>query len=359
MGNNGSYTGLDLSGRRTKRGTMADGKRSPAMRDVASAASVSAQTVSRVLSGHPNVQEATRARVLAAVESLGYHRNNTARALVTGKSKTVGVVSLASSFYSRASLALGIEHAARQSGYTVNTATTATLDTSAVSEAINRLILQGVDGLIIAVPLLDVDDSLEALTRLKPTVTLDGSRTSAADVVAIDQTTAVRIATKHLLDLGHRTVWHVAGPEEWNDAASRVAGWRATLEEANREVPPVLHGDWSPESGYRSGLILAKKPEVTAVLVASDEMAFGLMRAMTELGRRVPEDVSVVGIDDIALAAYATPPLTTVSQSFEATGQRAFFHLLRQMQDPDTPQEPELVTPRLIVRGTTAAARDT
>ncbi|WP_404502765.1 LacI family DNA-binding transcriptional regulator [Arthrobacter sp. GAS37] len=327
------------------------------MRDVAMVAGVSAQTVSRVLGGRPNVQEATRAKVLAAVKQLGYHRTNTARALVTGQSMTVGVLTLASGYYSRAALVLGIERAARQSEYTVNATTTDSLAIPAVSESLRQLIQQGVDGIIIAVPLLDTDDSLEALTKVVPTLTLDGARTSSADVVAVNQTMAVRLAMKHLLDLGHRTVWHVSGPPEWSDAASRVAGWRAALQEAGREVPPELHGDWSPESGYRCGLILAAMPEVTAVLVASDEMAFGVMRALAELGRRVPEDISIVGIDDIALAAYATPPLTTVSQSFEATGRRAFEHLLRQMRDPDTVQLSEAVAPTLIVRATTAPPR--
>jgi DNA-binding LacI/PurR family transcriptional regulator len=323
------------------------------MRDVALAAGVSAQTVSRVLSDHPNVQERTRTKVLAAVEQLGYRLNHAPRALATGKSMTVGFVTLASSFYSRAALALGVEQAARESGYAVSTATTASLDPSAVSVAINRLIEQGVDGLVIAVPLIDVDEALDKLIRVLPTVTLDGSRTSSAEVVAIDQSVAVRIATEHLLGLGHRTVWHVAGPPQWSDATSRVAGWRAALREAGCDVPPELYGDWSPESGYRNGLLLARNPDVTAVLVASDEMAFGLMRAMIESGRRIPEDVSVVGIDNIALAAYANPPLTTVSQSFEQTGRRAFLHLLRQLQEPGSTFEAELVAPELIIRATT------
>ncbi|MHC6219288.1 LacI family DNA-binding transcriptional regulator [Arthrobacter sp. MMS24-S77] len=231
------------------------------MRDVAIAAGVSAQTVSRVLGGRPNVQESTRAKVLDAVKQLGYHRTNTARALVTGRSMTVGVLTLASGFYSRAALVLGIERAARQSGYTVNATTTESLDASAVSESLQQLIQQGVDGIIIAVPLLDADDSLEALTRVVPTLTLDGARTSSADVVAVNQTMAVRLATKHLLDLGHRTVWHVAGPMEWNDAATRVAGWRATLQEAGREIPPsfTATGPLNPATNAVSSLAAWQK----------------------------------------------------------------------------------------------------
>lgn len=327
--------------------------RGPAMRDVAQAAGVSAQTVSRVLSNHPNVQESTRQRVLAVVEELGYRRNNTARALVTGQSKTIGVLTLATNNYSRSSLALGVELGAREAGYTVNSVTS-DLSVTALTEAANRLVNQGVDGIIIAAPLQEAARRVGELTARIPTVTTDGSAGVSGEMVGVDQDAAVVIATRHLLELGHKTVWHVAGPLDWSDAASRLASWRKALEAAGREVPPELHGDWSPESGYRNGLILGRMPEVTAILVASDEMAFGVIRALTELGRRVPEDVSVVGIDDIDLAAYSNPPLTTIRQSFEDTGRRAVFRLLSQIANPGATLEPDLVEPTLIVRASTA-----
>ncbi|NVM96329.1 LacI family DNA-binding transcriptional regulator [Arthrobacter sp. AETb3-4] len=323
------------------------------MRDVAAAAGVSAQTVSRVLSDHPNVQEATRRRVLAAVEELGYRRNNTARALVTGRSKTIGVLTLATNNYSRSSLALGVELGAREAGYTVNSVTSS-LSVQALTDAVSRLLLQGVDGLIIATPLREAAAKVRQLTARIPTVTTDASAGGGDGLVGVDQDLAAVLATRHLLDLGHKTVWHVAGPVEWSDAASRLESWRRTLTEAGREVPPELHGDWSPESGYRNGLILGRMPEVTAILVASDEMAFGVIRALSELGRRIPEDVSVVGIDDIDLAAYANPPLTTIRQSFEDTGRRAVLHLIAQIENPDLGDYPELVAPTLVVRSSTA-----
>jgi DNA-binding LacI/PurR family transcriptional regulator len=327
--------------------------RGPAMRDVAQAAGVSAQTVSRVLSNHPNVQESTRQRVLAVVEELGYRRNNTARALVTGQSKTIGVLTLATNNYSRSSLALGVELGAREAGYTVNSVTS-DLSVQALTEAANRLVNQGVDGIIIAAPLQEAARRVGELTARIPTVTTDGSAGISGELVGVDQDAAVVLATQHLLELGHKTVWHVAGPLEWSDAASRLSSWRKALQAAGREVPPELHGDWSPESGYRNGLILGRMPEVTAILVASDEMAFGVIRALTELGRRVPEDVSVVGIDDIDLAAYSNPPLTTIRQSFEDTGRRAVFRLLSQIANPDATQEPDVVKPTLVVRASTA-----
>ncbi|WP_214411562.1 LacI family DNA-binding transcriptional regulator [Sphaerisporangium fuscum] len=333
-----------------------DPARPPAMADVARVAGVSPQTVSRALAGHPNVQEKTRAKVLAAVDQLGYRKNNAARVLSSGRSRNIGVVMLQTSFYSRITLMYGIESAAREAGYSVSTATTASLDTSAIEDALSRLEGQGVEGVILAVPLIHVSRRIEQLTGSVPTVTIDGSRTSATEVVAVDQSLAARLATRHLLDLGHETVWHVSGPREWLDAASRTQGWRDTLEAEGRTVPPELEGDWSPESGYRNGLILGRIPDVTAVFVASDEMAFGVIRALHELGRRVPDDISVVGVDDIALAQYCSPSLTTVAQPFAEMGALAVSHLVRHLTDPDAAPEPASVEPTLIVRASTAPA---
>lgn len=323
------------------------------MRDVAAAAGVSAQTVSRVLNEHPNVQESTRRRVLAVVDELGYRRNNTARALVTGRSKTIGVLTLATNNYSRSSLALGVELGAREAGYTVNSVTSS-LSSQSIIDAVSRLVFQGVDGIIIAAPLQEAVEKVEKITARIPTVNTDGSSGMGDRMVGVDQDVAAVIATQHLLDLGHETVWHVAGPIEWSDASSRLNSWRRTLQEAGRDVPPELHGDWSPESGYRNGLILGRMPDATAIFVASDEMAFGVIRALTELGRRIPEDVSVVGMDDIDLAAFSNPPLTTVRQSFEETGRRAVHRLVAQISDPETPAPQDLVTPTLMVRASTA-----
>ncbi|MFF6961325.1 MULTISPECIES: substrate-binding domain-containing protein [unclassified Streptomyces] len=334
-----------------------DASRPPGMADVARVAGVSAQTVSRALAGHPNVQDKTRAKVLAAVDQLGYRRNNAARMLSSGRSRTIGVVTLQTSFYSRTALTLGIERAAQEAGYAVSTATTASLDTSAIESSMLRLADQHVEGVVLAVPLIHVSRQIEQLTSAVPTITVDGSRTSATEVVAVDQSAAARLATRHLLDLGHETVWHVAGPGEWLDAASRSQGWRAVLEAEGRTVPPELTGDWSPASGYRNGLILGRIPDVTAVFVASDEMAFGVIRALHELGRRVPEDISVVGVDDIALAEYCSPSLTTVAQPFAEMGALAVSHLMRYIADPDATLEPASVEPTLVVRASTAPAR--
>jgi DNA-binding LacI/PurR family transcriptional regulator len=177
-------------------------------------------------------------------------------------------------------------------------------------------------------------------------------------VVAVDQALGARMATEHLLRQGHRTVWHIRGPESWLEAEGRMQGWREALQAAGIEPPgPLLTGDWSPASGYEAGLALAGRPEVGAVFVANDQMAVGLLRAMHERGRRVPEDVSVVGFDDIPEAAYLTPPLTTVHQPFDEVGRRSLALLMEQIEAGERTRRREIVSPGLVERRSVAAGR--
>jgi len=335
-------------------GTTTRPVRQPSMADVARTAGVSAQTVSRALRGSPNVNPETKRRVLAAVEQLGYRFNNAARVLSSGRSHTLGLVLLHSGgYYSRSAVTAGVEAAAGEAGYAVSIAAIAELDAALMERSLSKLADQGVDGIVIAVPLISVTQKMEDITRDIPTVTLDGSRTSGARVLGIDQQQAGRVATQHLLDLGHRQVWHLAGPDEWIEARQRRQGWQECLAAAGIEAPPPLEGDWSPDSGYRQGQIIAMIPEVTAVFVASDEMAFGVVRALGERGRPVPGDVSIVSVDDIALAAYCTPPLTTVRQDFYRSGAAAVRLLLDGAEDAGGHVEPAT----LSVRASTAPPR--
>ncbi|GAB3801069.1 LacI family DNA-binding transcriptional regulator [Humibacter antri] len=329
----------------------------PGMADVARLAGVSAQTVSRALSGHPNVRDHTKAKVLAAVEQLGYRKNDAARVLSSGRSRTLGIVVLESMFYSRSAATVGVETAAHHSGYSVSAATVSSLDSTAIEAAMTRLSEHNVEGIVLSLPLVQVNRGIEELTRAIPTVCTDGSRTVSTHVVSVDQAMAARLATEHLLELGHQSVWHVSGPESWIEVGGRTKGWRETLEAAGRFVPPALQGDWSPASGYQNGLILGRIPDVTAVFVSSDEMAFGVIRALHELGKRVPEDISVVGVDDIPLAEYCSPSLTTVAQPFGLIGDRAVARLITAIENPETPAETELIEPSLIVRSSTSAPR--
>ncbi|HEY5051441.1 MAG TPA: LacI family DNA-binding transcriptional regulator, partial [Acidothermaceae bacterium] len=255
-------------------GLRAAGSR-PAMADVARIAGVSHQTVSRVVNEVDRVRPATRARVRAAIEQLGYLPNVAARALATGRTRTVGVVTVASRLFGPASTLHGIEQAARAEGYFVTMVSLSSIDPGSVREAIGRLVAQGVDGVIVDVPLVSALGAIGQLSVDIPIVAVEGDPLGGVPVVSVDQVDGARQATEHLLSAGHATVWHVAGPNDWLETHGRIAGWRAALVSAAAHVPPLLHGDWSAKSGYEAGRILASVDKVTAVFVANDQMALG------------------------------------------------------------------------------------
>jgi DNA-binding LacI/PurR family transcriptional regulator len=174
-------------------------------------------------------------------------------------------------------------------------------------------------------------------------------------VATVDQVAGAAAATRHLLNLGHTTVAHIAGPTDWKEAEERIDGWRSVLELARAPVQPPLRGDWTPRSGYELAESLLATPDVTAVLVANDQMALGLLRRLHELGREVPRHLSVVGFDDIPEAAYFTPPLTTVRQDFAELGRRCLHLLLGRIDGEEVPVR-AVVAPELVVRGSTGAA---
>ena len=174
-------------------------------------------------------------------------------------------------------------------------------------------------------------------------------------MVEVDQFAGAAHATRHLLDLGHETVWHVAGPDDWLESGKRMEGWRQTLEDAGARVPEPLVGDWSASAGYQLGRRLSKETGVTAIFVANDQMALGVLRAMSEAGREVPSEVSIVGFDDIPEAPYFTPPLTTVRQDFNEVGTRSVQLLLVTMETGERLPPGLVVQPELIVRASTAA----
>lgn len=329
-------------------------RRSPSMADVAARAGVSHQTVSRVLRDHPNVRVTTRERVLAAIDELGYRPNHAARVLVTGRSGALGVISLNSTLYGPASMLYAVEEASRSAGYSVTVATVRAVDLASLREGVQRLLDRAVDGIVVIAPLASASEAIEDLPVGVPVVAVEGDPSTPPSVVRVDQVSGARVATEHLLAAGHRTVWHVAGPTEWFDAQGRITGWRTALADAGVEAPEPLSGDWSAASGYAAGRELARTPQVTAVFAANDQMALGVYRALRERGLRVPDDISVVGFDDIPEAAYLTPALTTMRQDFAAVGTRALRALLHQIETGRTEWHDEVVHTQLIIRESTA-----
>ncbi|WP_127507317.1 LacI family DNA-binding transcriptional regulator [Actinoplanes solisilvae] len=324
------------------------------MMDVARLAGVSHQTVSRVLNEHPNVSEPTRLKVRAAIAELGYRPDRAARALVTGTSKVIGVVAQNSSLYGPASMLTAFEEAAQATGFAVNVGSVRSLDERSIADAVERHLDQRVAGLVVIAPVASASPALAKLPGDVPLVTIDGDPASLSTLVTIDQVAGARAATEHLLSQGHASVWHIAGPADWFDAAGRAQGWEAALREAGREVPPLLTGDWSAASGYRNGQLLARLPEVTAVFAANDHIALGLLRALNEQGRRVPADVSIVGFDDVPEAGFYNPPLTTVRPDFDAVAAAALELLLAQIESGVPGSDRRTIAPDLVVRESVA-----
>jgi DNA-binding LacI/PurR family transcriptional regulator len=325
------------------------------MTDVARLAGVSHQTVSRVLNDHPNVREQTRLRVRAAIAELGYRPNRAARTLVTGRSQVIGAVALSPTLYGPASMLSAFEQAAAAAGFAVSVGSVRTLDRRSIADAVERHLDQRVAGIVIIAPVVSANAALDDLPADVPLVAIDGDPRRSGALVTVDQEAGGYEATRCLLAAGHRTVWHVSGPADWFDAAGRVQGWRRALAEAGAEVPPLVPADWSAAAGYRAGQMLARMVEATAVFTANDHLALGLLRALHERGRRVPEDVSVVGFDDVPEAAYYVPPLTTIRPDFDAVARASLELLLRQIDAEESVDERRTVVPTLVQRASVAS----
>ncbi|MFC5661677.1 LacI family DNA-binding transcriptional regulator [Kitasatospora misakiensis] len=320
------------------------------MADVAKLAGVSHQTVSRVLNGAPHVRPDTRDRVLAAIRELDYRPNSAARALVTRRSQTLGVVSFDSTLYGPASMLDGIERAARSAGYFVSVTSLRSLDGRSVQEAVDRLRDQGVEGVVVIAPQTSAVSAVARLSSSVPVVAVGSGDQAQVPMVSVANADGAGAATRHLLDLGHPTVHHVAGPANWLESHDREEGWRRTLEEAGAPVPEVERGDWSARSGYQAGLRIAGQRDVTAVFCANDHMALGLLRALYDAGLSVPDDISVIGFDDIPEAAYFIPPLTTVRQDFGELGRRALEMLVDELDGTALSRTHVQISPEIVLR---------
>ena len=329
----------------------------PSMADVARLAGVSSQTVSRVSNGQANVDEATRKRVLEAMQTLGYRPNHAARALKSGRFHTIGVIMITLQTFGniRTLDAIATEAARADNSVLLMPISDRTL--SGVSGAYRRLSAQAVDGAVIILEARFLDRAEFALPPGIPVVVVDSGAGPGYTVVDTDQALGARQATEHLLGLGHRQVWHIAGPETSFSAAHRAESWEESLRRAGITPPPLLRGDWTTESGYAHGLALGRETDLTAIFAANDEMALGAMRALHELGRDVPGEVSVVGFDDMEVSASFWPPLTTVRQDFAAVGRLSIQKLLAKLGDPETAADTTIVPTELITRASTAPPR--
>lgn len=318
-------------------------RRRVSMGDVAASAGVSAQTVSRVVNGSPRVDPATRERVEAAMASLSYQVNRTARALRTGRFHTIGVVVATLATVGNSRMLQAIADAAARDGYALTVVTAGARD--AVADSFTRLHDQGVDGAIVLNEATALARGVELPEGLA-LVVVDSPPDDRYAVVQTDHAAGARSAVTHLLERGHRTVWHLAGPTDSYAAAERERGWREALADAGAEPPVLLRGSWTAASGFAAARALPA--EATALFVANDQMALGALRALAEAGRDVPGDVAVVGFDDVEDAADYRPPLTTVRQDFDALGAAAVGALVSAIEG--TPVERRTLEPTVVVR---------
>ena len=328
--------------------------RSVTIFDVARLAGVSHQTVSRVLNDLPNVRPSTRERVEEAIKQLRYVPSPAARALVTRRSRVVGLITTGAPDYGKSLTALHFSSAAREARYGVSTASMLDSDEVALRSAAEMLLRQNVEAIVLIATRTDTVRTLMSMELGVPLITVASLRGEDVTSVSVDQYWGAHAITSHLIDLGHREIRHIAGPINSSDAAERARGWRDAMAEHRLPAQEPLVGDWTPGSGYRAGHLLAGD-DLTAIFASNDQMAMGVMHALREQGRGVPTDVSVAGFDDIPEAEHFYPALTTVQQDFRSLGRDAFATVLAAVEEDDVVR-PVRRLPQMILRASTAAA---
>lgn len=328
--------------------------RKPSITDVARLAGVSYQTVSRVINDLPDVSPATRQRVLAVIDQVGYRRNRTATALVTNRSTAIGIVTDGSPRYGPVGTLIALESAAREAGYGIAVTTVTEPYELSVETALNTLEDSGVDGIIIIAPRLSLAAAVRQSRVRVPVEMIAAGESGTPWMFAYseNQELGARMATEHLISLGHTDIAHLGGSLEWFDGRVRKRGWESACVAAGLAPGFYAEGDWSPKWAYETGQRLVREGPPSAIFAASDHTALGLYRAFSEHGVRVPGDVSIVGFDDIEGSDYFTPPLTTVRQDFPALAHGA-IDLLRGAIEGYT-IDPSPIPPVLQIRQSTA-----
>ena len=324
------------------------------LNDVAKASGVSYQTVSRVVNNHPSVAVKTRKRVQKAIDQLGYQPNEAARRLATGRSNTIGLISFGTAHYGPSQMSVNIERALKTRDFSLIISSIDAMTIDELKKAITYLKGQLVDGIIMITPIADID--LSAVTDLCqniPFIMIDVHQGAHIPSVSIDQAYGAELATQHLLDLGHKHVAHISGPLDWNDARMRYKSWQDTLNKNNLKSDIHKEADWTAQGGYDATRELIKQHTFSALFAANDKMALGAIYALRENGKRVPEDISIIGFDDMPEAAFFTPSLTTIRQDFAVLGVQTAEYLIALIDNDGTPLHQRMLYPSLIQRNST------
>lgn len=338
-------------------------KRRVTIVEIAKQAGVSAQTVSRVVNGHSNVAEPTRQQVQEIIDRLGYHPSRLARSLLRGRSNTIGIVSYGLGLYGPSQTLAGIINEANRQNYTVLPQVLNNPQANHVMALIGLLIEYHVDGIIWAVPEIgnNRDGIAEAVSQFDvPFVFITSKPRPNWTVANIDNRAGGKIATQHLIGQGYRNIGLIAGPDIWWEAGERVLGFKDAMRENGLPVHDswVKTGDWTADSGERlmRELLLAD-PTIDAVFACNDSMAVGAMKAARDLGRKIPDDLAIIGFDDVPEADFYVPALSTIRQPLDLLGSRTVSELERQVRlreaGEDIEPRPIFIEPQLIVRDST------
>ncbi len=326
------------------------------IRDVAAQAGVSHQTVSRVINGSQRVNPETRERVEAAIQALDYRPNAIAQYMAKGKTSTLACLAPNLTDYTFASIIDAAATEVRKHGYFLFSASAA--DEQSFQDLIDELVAsRRVEGMLVINPF--ADGRFRHIPPDIPTVFAGARpREEAANSVALNDVNVARIATRHLLDLGHTQIGMITGPMAEDCAQDRCQGYEDALNNAGHPPNPalILEGDWQPTSGYDAFMKWQEEGQpVTAVFAQNDLMALGVMRAARDCGLHIPDQLSVIGVDDIPLSQHFSPPLTTLRQDFTSIGRDAAQLLIRVVEEPAREKEHLQIPAELIIRRSTTA----
>jgi len=326
------------------------------LHSVAEYAGVSYQTVSRVVNHHPNVSQETRERVQQAIEALGYRPNKLAKSLVVRQSHTLGILVFGMSQYGPAQMVLNIERATKEQGYDLIFSNVSQPSYEELRRSLESLSERQVDGILALSPVVNITyEMMVDICHDIPIVQIDPEMGLDVPSVVVDQEYGSRLITEYLISLGHERIVEISGPLNWFGARARHNMWMETLRKAGLTPGISIEGDWTASSGYHAvHRLLTKDRGCTAIVVGNDQMALGAIYALHEYNLSVPEDVSVVGFDDIPEAAYFRPPLTTIRQDFNQLGDTGVRYLLERIKNPDLPLRQYVLYPNLVVRQSTA-----
>jgi len=339
-------------------------KKKPTIYEVAKEAGVSRQTVSRVLNNRPDVSSETRKRIKDIIEQLDYRPSAVARSLSLRKSSTLGVVTAGLKYIGPSRTLSGITREAEELGYGLLLKELASFSANNVSPLLQWFQSHHVDGIIWAAP--EIGDNRNWLGSLPieinvPIIFLTMDRREDVSIVTIDNYLGGKLATEHLIDLGRQKIGHISGPLDWWEARQRKRGWEDALSSAGIQLNGQMwvEGNWSSKSGKLAMReLLDNFPEMDAVFVGNDQMALSVLQTAWEEGKKVPDDLAVIGFDGIPEAEFYSPPLSTIYQNQDEVGRTAVQELVRWVDaklDDEQEIEPRHVTisPELIIRRST------